>query len=145
MFNMQRLLAAQILFQHNIKILHWNVTGIGFDMVHNLLGDYYKEMDTFIDDTAEICKSLNVNVLNLHDVMQILENDQIAFMSLNGDDIFTFKECFEKLDNMFNTIIALYDEAFSSNGIPASIVGEMQQVQQWYRKECHFKNRQRLL
>jgi len=141
---LQRLMAAQILFQHNLKILHWNVIGLDFDPVHELLGGYYEYFNDLIDDTAEFCKSLSVNVISLHEAMEILENDDIAFMSINGSDSFVSKDCFEKVGNMFDIMIKLYDMAFTYDTIPASIVNKMQESQQWFRKESHFKNRQRL-
>ena len=83
-------------------------------------------------------------MISLHEAMEILENDDIAFMSINGSDSFVSKDCFEKVGNMFDIMIKLYDMAFTYDTIPASIVNKMQESQQWFRKESHFKNRQRL-
>jgi len=141
---LQRLLAALTLFQQNLKILHWNIVGIDFDSTHALLGDYYDDFEDFIDDTAEFCKTLNVSVLNLNDVISILEQDSISFVSLNGDESFTSKDCFVQISDMFEILIKIYDDVLAVGNIPGSIVNKMQEHQQWLRKECQFKNKQRL-
>ena len=108
----RNLLAALILFQHNVKILHWNLVGVDFDPVHQLLGDYYDQLGEFIDDIAETSIQLEIPPVGLTEAFDILNGLNDDFVALEGKEIFTSEESFNSLGIMFEKLLSLYETAW---------------------------------
>jgi DNA-binding ferritin-like protein len=143
--NLKNLLSALILHHHNFRILHWNVSGVDFDPVHSLMGDYYDKLGGLVDDVAEICISLGIQPVNLHEALELLGNDgEEKYLELSGGTLFTSKDCFEKSEIIFRQLINMYQKLYSDKSIPESIINVLQEHQQWFRKECEYKNKRRL-
>lgn len=141
---LQTLLSCLILYKHNVHILHWKLKGLDFDPVHGLIGDYYSSMEGFIDDVAECSMQIGCEPVTLQQALNILENDSDnSFISLEIQD-YSSSECFEKIKIMFDQLIELYDKIYQNKDIPDSIINLLQEQQQWFRKEGHYKNRRRI-
>lgn len=51
-------LADEYVLYTKTRNFHWNVTGIHFDALHKFFEAQYKELDAFIDETAERSRAL---------------------------------------------------------------------------------------
>ena len=58
------LLSDYIIFQHKLRVFHWNVTGPDFFDLHQQFETLYRLMDEQADELAERLKFLGVNPLN---------------------------------------------------------------------------------
>lgn len=145
MGNIQKLLAVLILYKHNTHILHWNIHGLDFDPTHALLSEYYTQIEEYIDDIAELGIQLGIQPISLQKALSILQNDsESGFLSLEGDEEFTSNECYGHIDMMFNQLINIYESITKDSNIPGDIVNKLQEHQQWFRKQCRYKNKRRL-
>lgn len=61
---LNRNLADQTVLYIKLRNYHWNVTGQLFFRVHNLTEEYYKELETAIDETAERIRQLDSTPLS---------------------------------------------------------------------------------
>lgn len=142
---METLLAALILAQHNTHVLHWRLTGVDFDPTHSLMDDYYDAIGGFVDEVAEMGMQVDIAPVGLHEVFDVLsKSDKFTFESLTGKESFTSTECFGKIQTIYGTLIALYDDVINNGNLPGDIVNKLQEHQQWFRKQTMYKNRRRL-
>lgn len=58
--NIEKLLANLHVQYHNLRHFHWNVTGRNFIELHTHFEELYKDIEAFIDETAERLRSLDV-------------------------------------------------------------------------------------
>lgn len=145
MMNFKKLLSILILHHHNLRVLHWNVVGNDFDPVHGLLGGYYEQVSDYVDEVAELGISLNVNPVSLHEALNILGSDEDdSYIELNAEKVYDSKACFETIQKIFMQIIVAYETIYTDKTIPASIINKLQEHQQYFRKECEYKNKRRL-
>jgi DNA-binding ferritin-like protein len=140
----QKLLACLILNGHNLRVLHWNIKGLDFDPVHSLLGGYYDQIGEYIDAVAELGMQANINPLGLMEAMNLLDSDEGQHEIYSGETLFTSKEVFDKINNMFTMMIGCYDAAMKAGNLTDDIVNKLQEHQNWLRLELSFKNKKRL-
>jgi len=138
------LLSALVLQTHNVRILHWNVTGLDFDPVHKTLDSYHEMLDGLADEVAEIGIQVGIAPVGLFEVFGILKDDNRTYVSLNGSKKFTSKEAFICINDIFKNLIDLYTEVCNSDALPPDIVNKLEEHMYTLRKELQYKNVSRL-
>lgn len=132
-----KLQAMLIIHQYNFRILHWKVTGVDFDPVHALMGEYYEKLGEFIDSIVEI------SILNGIDVISVLEAASSKVVpALDSKKTYTSKEVFEYTKNIFEDLVECMDEAIEECK-HEDVRDEIKTMQFWIRKELSYKNIQR--
>jgi len=146
MFNpIQRLLSVLVVYAHNMKVLHWKVTGTDFDPTHSVFDEYAKKLNEFVDEVAEICIQLNTNPVSYSFALDVLEKDSLfKYFIADADRNYTSKEAFEAANVMFDTIIAVYEMVNKNQAIPEDIRNKLQEHSYFVRKEFMYKNKMRL-
>jgi DNA-binding ferritin-like protein len=143
--NYKLLLAKLIACHHNLRILHWNVYGLDFDPVHQLLGDYYEQLSDFVDSVAELGMQVNISPLGLTEAVSLLETDAGEHEILLGDDKFSSSSVFNAINRMFGSLIDQYDSVIEAKGLPSDIINKLEEQQQWFRLQRDYKNKKRML
>ena len=139
------LFSALIIYQHNIRVLHWNVAGQCFDCDHEKMGEYVSYFENAIDSLAEIMVQLDIPVDTLNGVIQYASTAENAeFIIVNSDKIYSSKEVYEYIRTMFSHIIELYKAVCSIDTVPHAIRGELESFEYKFRLESNYKNKRRL-
>jgi DNA-binding ferritin-like protein len=138
------LLSALILHSHNVRMLHWNVTGIDFDPVHKTLDNYYGMLDGFVDEIAEIGLQVGIEPVGLFEALATLKDDSRPYTNLLGSKKFTSTEAFTYIGVIFTTLIALYTNVCKDTSLPPDIINKLEEHMYLLRKELQYKNVSRL-
>jgi len=141
---LKRVFTALVLYQHNMRLIHWNCCGSHFDNIHKISMEYANKMEEQIDEVAEIMMMVtNTKPLSLKEVFDFAENDTDSYEFFNTSHD-SGKEVFEIMGYMMNHLILLYNNACKSD-LPADVVGKLQEHQYYYRLESDYKNKRRLM
>lgn len=141
--SLKRIFTALVIYQHNMKMIHWNCCGCHFDNIHAISNDYYDKMQTHIDEIAEIMMMIGEKPLSLREVFDFAENDDASYEVFNSShDGGT--EFFGSMSYMMTHLISLYEDA-CHNELPGDIISKLQEHQYFYRLENDYKLKRRLM
>jgi len=138
------LLSALVFHSHNIKLLHWNVEGLHFDIVHKTLDEYYKMLQDYTDEVAEIGSILGVKPVSLTQAVEILKNDERQYVIVDPEKSYNSKEAYVAVCDIFSNLVDLYDNVCQDENISADIINKLQEQQYSIRKEWQYKTAKRL-
>lgn len=144
-FNWRQLLALLMIYTHNVHVLHWNVTGLDFDPTHAKLDEYYEEMNSYVDDIAEMGLELGIRPVGYTEAIDVLDDPEVHYLLLRGSETFKSHDAWEAIRNMFIQLVDFYESMTKQSDLPGDVVNKLQEHQQWFRKQVSYKNRQRLL
>ena len=66
-----------VLYDYNIRILHWKAKGLDFGTKHALMDDYHSQLNSYVDEVGEMLMMTgNVNMPTLFDVLSSIKNDE---------------------------------------------------------------------
>lgn len=134
---LRKLQALLIVHQYNFRILHWNVTGVDFDPVHELMSDYYEKLGEFIDGIVEISILSGVDVVSVFDAAKT-NSDK----ALDSNKKYTSEEVFKHTKEILRDLIEGMDEAIEDCE-HEDVKDEIKTMQFWIRKELSYKTSQR--
>lgn len=142
---LQLLLSTLIVYSHNMRVLHWKVTGTDFDPTHSVFDSYAEKLNELVDEVAEIGIQVNTEPVSQLTAIEILKNDQeFKFVIIEGNETFTSRKAFETADLMFDTLIRIYEKTYKTDDLPDDIVNKLQEHSYLLRKEYQYKNKMRL-
>ena len=143
--NLKRLFAGLVVYNYNLKLLHWNCTGKHFDTAHEMMDDYSSITNNYIDEIAEILKMIGCKPLCLDCAIKLIKEDEShEYLYLCCDeDSFSSKDVWKHTGVMFEGLINLYNEAITDT-LPGDIISKLQEHQYWFRKEYSYKIKARL-
>jgi DNA-binding ferritin-like protein len=136
---------ALTIFKYNFRLLHWKTKGLDFDTKHELVDKYYDQLHIYHDDIAEIILMLNGRLLALNEVMHVGKESDREILLMDGNDYYDNKKIFELINQMFNQLVDLYEDACNDEELTGDIVSKLQEHQYYFRKECRYKGKNRLL
>ena len=129
-----------VLYDYNIRVLHWKIVGKGFETNHNLMDSYHSQLNTMIDDIGECILMLKGNIPAFTEIPTYLRNDDsTSYVLLNGTDKYDSEKVLENTRKMFNGLLDAYQKATDNSEIPGDIVSKLQEHQYWLRKESNYK------
>jgi len=141
MGDLQHLYSELILVHHNLRMLHWNVYGEGFDKAHEKFDDYTKKINEFIDEIAEIMKIESIEPLDLLSALKLLDDDEhtdIVYIKTGAS--FTSSAAFIILGDMFMSLLNTYR---SISNMTSDIQGKLDEHMYYLRLELRYKNNMR--
>lgn len=128
-----------VLYDYNIRILHWKVVGLDFGTKHQLMDDYHSQLNTMIDEVAECILMLHGDVPSFIDITHNTGNDQdVSYTLLSGSATYSVEKLLETTRSMFTQLISFYDEIWKTD-IPEDIKSKLQDHQYWLRLETRYK------
>ena len=148
--NLKRLFAGLVVYNYNLKLLHWNCIGKHFDTVHELMDDYSSVTNNYIDEIAEIMKMFNVRPLCLECALKLIKEDNShEFLYLACEENFDSKDVWKNVSIMFSSLINLYENTINcteehNTALPGDVISKLQEHQYWFRKEYFYKIKARL-
>jgi len=144
---LEKIFNTLVLYQYNMRALHWKVKGLDFDNAHGLADEYAKKLDGFIDEVAEILMMIGKEPKNLKTVVASTESDPnegYLLVSCDNGSYYTKEQMLASIVQMFTHLIRLYDAASKEQVIPEDIISKLQEHQYYFRLECDYKSKNRL-
>ena len=142
MENIKRLFASLIIYKHNLHTLHWKVTGCHFDCIHELMDNYTKQFDSFIDEVAEIMLICEQNPLSLQGCIMFAEQDtECNYLILTPTENYDAEACFKNIGVMFSGLLDIYNKTCET--LPKELSATLDQHMYWLRIENDYKNKRR--
>lgn len=141
--NIQKLFAMEVLYRHNVHMLHWNVVGSDFDSAHATLDGFVETMSTHIDQLAEMIKVLGQVPLTLPECINVLTDDSEQYSFVNKNNIPT-SSCWAEVNVMFTGLYDKIKEVKEDSAMPADIVSELESMMYYYALEGKYKGRSRV-
>lgn len=145
MKKLQVLLSTLMLAESNMRILHWNTVGYGFDGTHSVTSEYYEKIAGLIDDIAEMVILTGGKPVSYREAINYVEHMEEQFIELHGDEGYNREQTWEIIAGMFATIVKLYEEACDEDGLPDDVESELETSQFWFRKELQYKLARRMV
>lgn len=142
MSKMKDLFVSLVLNKHNLQIMHWNCFGVDFDPTHEKLAQYIDQLDTYIDEVAEMLKMCGEAPLSLTECVEYAQASDVAYIVLPNTDYCAraiwanCKSIFESLTNIYLSI--------SDSDYPRDIVSKLDEHCYWFRLEGVYKGTARL-
>lgn len=135
---LRKLQALLIVHQYNFRILHWNVIGVDFDPVHELMSQYYSKLDEFIDSVVEISVMCGEDIISVMDAVATK-----SIFTISSKRKYESKEVFKISRALFEEILEGIDEAINDCEHD-DVKDELKIIQFWIRKELSYKNARRM-
>lgn len=140
MSELQKLFDTLVLYDYNIRILHWKVVGLDFGAKHLMMDEYHSELNSYVDEVGEMILMLHGDLPSFYEVNnRIMNNTEESFTLLSGNTTYDIPKVLETTRKMFTQLIDLYESAIKSEGLPGDIVNKLQEHQYWLRKETRYK------
>lgn len=138
----KKLLSLLVVYQYNLRVLHWKVVGLNFDGKHNLFGDYYAKFDEFIDSVAELALELDVNPASFSEAFAILQSLEEDVIICKGTEDYNPKEALLITGKMFEHLLRVVESC--QEGLPTDVQGSLDDIKQYLRLEGRYKNKRRI-
>lgn len=121
---------------NDIHHIHFNVSGHGFDRIHNVTNEYYNKLNDEVDDLTELAIEKGHNVPNLTLAGKVVEWPIQSELSYDYD---TAVRAICKILSMYvNYLVALRDSAESD------VASKIDEYIRFWNKELHYKMEHRL-
>ena len=128
-----------VMYDYNVRVLHWKVIGKDFDTKHKLMDDYHAQLNTMTDEIGEIILMLHGTLPSFHEVDNTAMNDRDEkYTMLSGSDVYDGKQVLEYTRRMFNQLIGFYEKALETE-LPSDIKSKLDEHLYWLRLETGYK------
>ena len=138
---------ALVLYDYNIRILHWKTCGLDFGTKHLLMDDYHSQLNSYTDEISEILMMTgNTDIPTFDQIIEIIkEDDEEDYIILDGDVYFDASKIISTTKLMFDHLIKLYYGIISDEKLPSDIISVLEEHLYWIRKESSYKLRSHLV
>jgi DNA-binding ferritin-like protein len=126
---MNKLLSTLKVITENLEVLHHNVVGKNFFIVHELLKEYYDKISEITDDLIEIGISIGIKEPHIIEAGNIYK-----FLDIKK---YTTDESFQILDKFFTDLLNLFIE--TRKDLPEDILSKFDDYTYYIRKEVNYK------
>lgn len=138
MERLQILFSTLVIYDYNIRMLHWKVSGIDFGTKHELMDAYHSELNSMIDEVGEMILMLHGLIPSFAEINLFMSNSPKSFLIISGKENYDSKTVMNVVNNLFTDLIQLIDDTKSSN-LPSDIISKLEELQYWLRKETRYK------
>lgn len=132
---------ALVLYDYNIRVLHWKVKGLDFGTKHALMDEYHSQLNSYTDEVGEMLMMTGrVNMPTLFDVLDnVKHDDNEDYIVIEGNTYYSAKEVIENTEIIFNHLIKIYSDIVSDDSLPSDIISVLEEHLYWLRKESYYK------
>lgn len=143
--NFRKLLSIFIVYNHNVRLLHWKTSGKLFDEYHELMGTYYNKMQEDTDLIAELGLTYDEEPVGLVEAFEILKEDKDNYKIIDPKDNYDEKEIISNIDILFKDLLKAINELLKTDKVDNNpgARSELENLYAYYDKECNYKNRRR--
>lgn len=138
--NLNTLFCALILYDYNIRVLHWKVKGIGFSTKHALMDDYHSQLNSYTDEVGEMLMMTgNTQLPTFKEITESVESNEERFILVSGKTYYTPEEVVSDAKKILDHLISIYSSVIESENLPSDIVSILDEHRYWLRKESAYK------
>lgn len=138
--NLNTLFCALILYDYNIRVLHWKVKGIGFGTKHALMDDYHSQLNSYTDEVGEMLMMTgNTQLPTFKEITESVESNEERFILVSGKTYYTPEEVVSDAKKILDHLISIYSSVIESENLPSDIVSVLDEHRYWLRKESAYK------
>lgn len=131
------ILAYLIFAQINFRNLHWNTTGLDFFPCHEKMSEYYKSIDDYIDEIAEICVMKGEKTVTAMNFLEILGDSDIKAKPITSD-VKSSKEVYTEAQHIWKNISEILYKV-SKSGLSTGVVSKLDDLAYDAEKEATYK------
>lgn len=142
-----RLFCSLVMYDYNIRILHWKVKGLDFGTKHLLMDDYHSQLNAFTDEIGEILMMTGeTDIPSFDKVLEyIKEDNDEEYIILEGDEYFSAEDVIGTAKMIFDHLIKIYRDIITNDDLPSDIISTLDDHVYWLRKESSYKLRSTLV
>jgi DNA-binding ferritin-like protein len=145
MEKLKELFNMLVIYQYNIRVLHWKCAGTNFSDMHGTAEAYISKFDEYIDETSEILLMNHIYPPTLMTVMNEAQNSERELLLLgDNDQYFDFQGFVHIISRMFHDLLIMYNDINHSEEYTEDIKSKLQEQQYYIRKELKYKNYNKL-
>ena len=134
------LFCALVLYDYNIRMLHWKVNTVDFLAKHLLTDDYHGQLNSYSDELGEILMMTgNTNIPTFAEIIERVKEDDDNYVLLDGNTFYSPEEVLSNTKLMFDHLIKLYDKVITDSDLTSDITSKLEEHQYWLRKESSYK------
>lgn len=134
------LFCALVLYDYNIRMLHWKVNTSDFLAKHLLMDEYHEQLNSFTDELGEILMMTgNTNLPSLTEIIEMIKEDDDKYVLLEGNTFYSPVQVLSNTKVMFDHLIKLYGKIITDDDLTSDIISKLEEHQYWLRKESSYK------
>ena len=137
--SLRNYMAVLTVYENNFRVLHWKLCGRDFHVTHSRFGDYYDEMGTFLDETAEQILSLGGTPVNSHEALAMLESSNTNVIVIDPSSDYSSEAADTAALQMFTTLYGMSSALMSDSSIGQDVQDVFLQHSKYYRLEGFYK------
>lgn len=132
-------MAALTLYENNMRIIHWKLSGSNFHTTHERFGDYYEELGKYMDETAEQMITLGLSPLNTKESMDHMEGVELDAFTLSGSMDFDENTAEIAAYRMMKQLYDLSSELAGEDDLPIDVQDVFMGHAKYFRIEGLYK------
>ena len=149
MDSMKKLLARLMVYETNMRVLHWQVTGKGFDRAHSGITDpMTDQIHSDVDVVAEKLIMIGGTPLDYLGVIRIIKESCPDVKFASADTSYSVKEVYSAVEGICASICHSIEECLADPVIQkpnnVSIKARLEGMHEYYDLQMRFLNRRRL-
>lgn len=149
MDKMKYLLARLMVYETNLRVLHWQVTGKGFDRAHSGITDpMTAQIHSDVDVVAEKLIMLGGNPLDYLSVIRTIKEGCPDVKFASADTSYSAKEVYDAIEGICASICHSIEECLADPLIQqpnnVSIKARLEGMHEYYDLQMRFLNKRRL-
>ena len=134
------LFCALILYDYNIRMLHWKVNTVDFLAKHLLMDEYHEQLNGYSDELGEILMMTgNTNIPSFTEIIEMVKADDDQYVLLEGENFYSPEQVLSYTKLMFDHLIKLYGKIIKDYTLTSDIISKLEEHQYWLRKESSYK------
>lgn len=133
-------MALLTLNENNFRVLHWKLCNKGFHTAHERFGEYYDQLGTFMDETAEQMISMGVVPVNLADALGIVrEAEDVHGVMMSTNQNYDVRTADVAAKNMFDQMYHLAEDLADEDDLPVDVQDVFTGHARYFRIEGSYK------
>lgn len=149
MESLKRLLARLMVYETNMRVLHWQVVGKGFDRTHSGITDpMTDQIHSDVDVVAEKLIMLGGTPLDYLSVIRTIKDGCSDVKFASADTSYSSEEVYKAIDGICSSICHSIEECLADSLIQqpnnVSIKARLEGMHEYYDLQMRFLNKRRL-
>ena len=132
-------MALLTLYENNLRGLHWKLAGPNFNKDHLRFGDYYDQLGTFLDETAEMMITMGIPPVSVMMIHEILSGDDVNAISIDMSRDYTGEAANTAAQQMFTQLYEKAAALAKDDSLPVDVQDVYMAHAKYYRIECLYK------
>lgn len=139
--SLRKLISILVLYQYNLRVMHWKCSGSKFPYIHTLIDEYISKYNEFIDTIAEMNLALGGSIPSYNDINSDLSDINSDFegfsININSNDYISGEDIYKGLNIIFNNTLILIENMYEDQ--PSWIKSNLDNIITYLNIEGKYK------